>query len=213
MTHRPLIVEFAGLPGAGKTSAIDLLDRYFRREGWRVRIIMEGAQACPISQEHRLPFAAWAAHRMANLLLEETYAPRPVDLLLVDRGIFDAQVFLRLLHLESRITDEQSRTLLNYLRLPFWAGLTDLIFLLDISPAESLRRRSADTLTERPGPILNGRTLELLADCYEEAAAYHQHAALGPDLRRVSTADLAPRGVAEAILPVIQAALTAAASA
>jgi thymidylate kinase len=213
MTHRPLIIEFAGLPGAGKTSAIDLLDRYFRREGWRVRIVMEGAQACPISQEHRLPFAAWAAHRMANLLLEETYAPRPCDLLLIDRGIFDAQVFLRLLHAESLISDAQTQVLGDYLQLPFWAELIDLIFLLDISPAESLRRRAADSLTQRPGPILNDRTLQHLAQCYEEVTQRYMRETRHPDLRRVNTEGMTPRAVAEAARPVIQAALEAAAHA
>ena len=57
MTKRPLIVEFTGLPGAGQDPPPSTCwIATFAREGWHIWIIMEGAQACPISQEHRLLF-------------------------------------------------------------------------------------------------------------------------------------------------------------
>ena len=204
---RPVIVEFAGLPGAGKTSTVDLLDRYFRRAGWRARVIAEGAQSCPIGQEHRVPFAAWSAHRIANVLLEETFAPRPCDVLLIDRGLFDAEVFTRLLAREGLIADAQSAAMLAYLRLPFLAALTDLVLLYDLSPAESLRRRMADSLTQRRGPILNEDTLGLLAACYAEAA--RERAATSPPLRSLDAEHLSIRGLAERAAASIEALLAA----
>lgn len=207
---KPLVVEFAGMPGAGKTRTIDLLDHFFRREGYRVRVVSEGAQACPIGQEHRVAFAAWTAHRIANILLEETHAPRGYGLLLLDRGLFDAQAFIRLLALESKITEDEAHVMLTHFRLPFWAGLTDLVFLLDISPEESLRRHVADSLTTRPGPILNQATLGLLQSAYEDVARFCAGAEFTPTLRRLDAVRNAPRRLAELCLPVIAAALESA---
>jgi thymidylate kinase len=205
--RKPLIVEFAGMPGAGKTRTIELLDHFYRREGKSVRVITEGAQACPIGQEHRVAFAAWTAHRIVNVLLEEAYAPRCYDLLLLDRGLFDAQAFIQLLFLESKITENEMQTLLGHLRLSLWTGLTDLVLLLDVPPNESLRRHMSDSLTQRPGPILNEPTLVLLRSAYEDVAQFYGARRAGPVVQRLDASRDSPQRLAELCLPAITKAL------
>ena len=190
---RPVFVEFAGMPGAGKTTTIDILDHFFRREGKSVRVITEGAQACPIDQDCRVQFAAWTAHRLLNVLLEESYCTRGYDLMLIDRGLFDVQAFIRLLLLESKASEEQVTTMIDYLRLSQWSELTDVVFLFDIPARTALRRHAKNSLTQQPGPILNGSTLQLLQDCYDEIADQYRLSRPGVSVERFAAAKVVPR--------------------
>ncbi len=47
------VIEFAGMPKAGKTTAINIAESYLKKQKKNVRIIYEGARISPLSKEDR----------------------------------------------------------------------------------------------------------------------------------------------------------------
>lgn len=49
--RRPIIIEFSGSPKAGKTSCINSLRQFLKRNGFEVEVIQERASICPVSDK------------------------------------------------------------------------------------------------------------------------------------------------------------------
>jgi hypothetical protein len=126
---QPLIIEFAGMPNSGKTTTIDILEHYFCRKGYEVLVISETAGSCPLSKKSRVEFTSWIMHQTINSLLEQKFYNRLHDLVLIDRGIFDSQAFVRLMCKEINFPNDQAQLLVNYVGLPYWSKLTELVSL------------------------------------------------------------------------------------
>src|SRR5258708_38983879 len=80
-----LVVEFAGVPKAGKTSTLNHVYAFLRRCGFKCEVVVERASVCPIR--------VWTACTTLTQLLEKTQTPSrddDPDMLFLDRGIFDA---------------------------------------------------------------------------------------------------------------------------
>ena len=58
---RPIVIEFSGSPKAGKTSCINSLELFLKRNGYKVRIIQEKASECPVSDKQSPMFNIWTA--------------------------------------------------------------------------------------------------------------------------------------------------------
>src|SRR6266705_538189 len=107
--RRPIVLEFAGVPKAGKTSTIGALQAFLKRCGFRVEVVVERASVCPIRDKRHFNFNVWTACTTLSQLLEKTQLPgRPEDpdLLIIDRGLFDAICWLRMMKRLSRIRDQ-----------------------------------------------------------------------------------------------------------
>lgn len=48
VVKRPLIIEFSGLPKAGKTRTISILELFLKRNGFNVDVFIERASIAPI---------------------------------------------------------------------------------------------------------------------------------------------------------------------
>lgn len=96
---RPFIVEFDGMPSSGKTTIIRALDKYFRHNGWCVLPPQEGAQVIrhiPRSAspaQYNIRTALYGIQKIMDVSYTHTY-----DILLLDRGIFDASCWVEYLH-------------------------------------------------------------------------------------------------------------------
>ena len=58
---RPIVIEFSGSPKAGKTSCINSLDIFLKRNGFKVKIIQERASVCPVSDKQSPMFNLWTS--------------------------------------------------------------------------------------------------------------------------------------------------------
>src|SRR4051794_33039020 len=95
-----LVIEFAGVPKAGKTSTLNQVYAFLRRCGFKCEVVVERASVCPIKDKKHFNFNVWTACTTLSQLLEKTQTPpRPddPDILFLDRGVFDAMCWLRLL--------------------------------------------------------------------------------------------------------------------
>lgn len=89
--RRPIVIEFAGSPKSGKTSALNSLDIFLRRNGFRTKILTERASVCPIPNKFDPIFNVWTGCAALNQLMD-TLANNALklDVIIMDRGFFDA---------------------------------------------------------------------------------------------------------------------------
>jgi predicted ATPase len=92
--QRAFVIEFAGTPKAGKSTAVEAIRHFFSRQKFRVHVLAERAALCPIPMKGHLFFNTWCAASMLAELLANVETD--TDIIIVDRGIFDALVWLRL---------------------------------------------------------------------------------------------------------------------
>ncbi len=91
--RNPIVVEFAGVPKAGKTTTIAQIQAFLKRCGFKVEVVIERASICPIKDKKHVNFNIWTACTTLAQILEKTQTPpRPDDpqILILDRGIFDS---------------------------------------------------------------------------------------------------------------------------
>lgn len=158
---RPLIIEFCGSPKSGKSSAITSLGTFLKRNGFRVRVVKEYAADSPIEDKANWLFNVWTA--CSTIRHVATYIARPatdVDVVLLDRGIFDALCWLRWLSATNRIDEPTRSGVANFLRLERFRSAIDLVFIFTTSPEVSIDREYAHLLTSRYGTIMNPPVLE-----------------------------------------------------
>lgn len=153
---RPIVIEFSGSPKAGKTSCINSLEIFLKRNGFRVEIIHERASVCPVSNKLSPMFNIWTAcMSIAGMLgaLEKRFAT--CDVLILDRGIFDAFCWFDWLKKKNILDDEQKKSIETFLSMECFTKVIDIVFSFQVSPEKSIEREYASLLTDKPGSIMN----------------------------------------------------------
>src|SRR5438552_9668530 len=90
---RPLIVEFAGLPKSGKTTAVNSLSLFLRRNGIPNKVITELASISPIKNKEHPFFNVWTGCvTLVNIL--EQIQNKENYVIIVDRGIYDSIIWM-----------------------------------------------------------------------------------------------------------------------
>ncbi len=155
---RPFVMEFAGTPKSGKSTSVEALRHFFSRHGFRVHILAERAAVCPIPMKGHLFFNTWCATSMLAELLENV--DTETDIIVVDRGLFDALVWLTLQEGRGELTAEEARTIEAFVLLERWRTLIDLAVVMEVDAEEALARENSQHITRKGGSIMN---LEVLA--------------------------------------------------
>jgi predicted NUDIX family phosphoesterase len=164
---RPLIIEFSGSPKSGKTTAINVLTLFFRRNGFRVETFAERASVSPIVGKKGHPdFNIWVT--CASLLGMIESVEKSVDLFILDRGIFDGLVWNTLLARTGKITQEEADKIAAFFTLDRWTRLIDLVCIMKCKPSISLDREYAHQLTSKRGTIMSESTLAELNSAVDE---------------------------------------------
>jgi len=201
---RPFVIEFAGTPKSGKTSTVEAIRHFFTRQGFRVHLLSERAALSPIPMKGHLFFNTWCACTMLAELLDniETDA----DIIIVDRGLFDALVWLTLQKQRRELTDKEADTIEAFLLLERWRSLIDLVVVMNVSAEEAIRRENAQRISSKTGSIMNPDALTALSVSVKGAAEKY-----GPEFAasiEYDTTGQCPRGsatqLAERILDLLE---------
>ncbi len=164
--ERPLFIEFAGTPKAGKTTAVNCLRLFLRRNGFNVHVLSERASNCPIDKMDLVSFNTWT---MCSGLVQIMEAiAREYQIVILDRGIFDAMCWMHWLEMRGDITKLEKDKLQQFLLLDKWCPLIDIVFLMKSTPEIALRREYAYMLTRKRGRAMNQETLEQIGKAFEE---------------------------------------------
>lgn len=143
--RRPVVVEFAGVPKAGKTSTIAQVQGFFKRCGFRVKVVVERASVCPIKDKKLAIFNVWTACTTLAQVLENTQEPPRFDdpqILVLDRGLFDVVTWLRMADRLSRIRTTDRTVIEQFLLLSEWKSRITGVVVMTASPRDAMRREA-----------------------------------------------------------------------
>jgi predicted ATPase len=112
---KSLVIEFGGTPKAGKSTAIAALAKFLRRHKIPVRVVIERASVCPIRDKSQSFFNVWTACTSLAQMLAALDGEPGVTIL--DRGIFDALVWIHLHHHNGQLTNDEYRRIIDFLRI------------------------------------------------------------------------------------------------
>lgn len=158
--RRPIVIEFAGSPKSGKTSALNSLDIFLRRNGFRTRVLTERASVCPIPNKFDPIFNIWTGCAALNQLMD-TIANNSVnvDVIIMDRGFFDALCWFEWQRAEGLLRKDDYRRFTEFFLSPRFRMVVDLVLAFDASPETSIEREYRNLLTRREGSVMRKEVL------------------------------------------------------
>lgn len=166
--RRPIVIEFAGMPKAGKTTTLNAIHGFLKRCGFKVETVIERASVCPIRDKKHFNFNVWTACTSLTQILEKTQDPpsgSDPDILILDRGIFDALSWLSMMEKMGRLRKEERETIEKFLLLPDWRGRIAGVIVLKAA-AEDAMEREMMTL-----PVVGGGGSIMNADVIQQMLA------------------------------------------
>jgi predicted NUDIX family phosphoesterase len=168
---RAFVIEFAGTPKAGKTTSVEAIRHFFNRQGFRVHVLLERASVCPIPMKGHLFFNTWCASTMLAELIANI--DTETDLIIVDRGLFDALVWLTLQRERGELTGREAKAIEEFLLLDRWRSLIDLAVIMNVSAEEAIKRETSNRISSKPGSIMNIPVLKMLSDSLARTIALY----------------------------------------
>lgn len=158
--RRPIIIEFCGTPKSGKTTCINALNIFLKRNGFKTYLLAERASVCPITDKHNPRFNLWTVcAAIAETLYVCTEKNKELDVIILDRGIFDALCWFEWLYSEERLNKEDFISISNFLTKNSCIPTLDIVYIFDVNSEESMKREYANLLTNKNGSIMNKKTL------------------------------------------------------
>ncbi len=141
--RKPIVLEFAGVPKAGKTSTLNQLRSFLNRCGFRAEIIMERASVCPIRDKKHANFNVWTACTTLAQILEKTQVPPGAgdpDILILDRGIFDSICWITTMERLARISPADKESIERFLLINDWRNRLSAVFVMTAAPKDAIER-------------------------------------------------------------------------
>lgn len=168
--RKPIVIEFAGLPKAGKTSAITHIAGFLKRCGFRVRVVIERASVCPIRDKKLAAFNVWTACTTLAEILANTQEPPTAndpEILILDRGLFDALCWMKMMENLARLESPDRQTIENFLLLSEWSKRISAIILMLASKEDAMSREHGLLPVIANGSIMNETVLMKFRDTLE----------------------------------------------
>jgi predicted NUDIX family phosphoesterase len=170
--RRAFVLEVTGTPKAGKTTTLGLLHGFFKQAGYRVYTLRERASDCPIPMKGHFFFNAWTTCTMLSEVLA-TY-DTDVDLIILDRGFFDALIWLGLQVKRDQVSADESAVFTNFVLLERWRSLVDLTIVMTADPNAAMDREGKGVLLPRTGSLMNETSLTAFNEQVKETATLHR---------------------------------------
>lgn len=171
----PVVVEFAGVPKAGKSTTIGQVHSFLKRCGFRVEVVVEHASICPIRDKKHANFNVWTACATLSQILEKTQipsGPSDPDVLLLDRGLFDAVNWFAVMERLARIRRAERESIERFLLMDDWRKRITGVIVMTASPADSMERERGHLPVEGgSGSIMNDDVLHTMLETTRATAA------------------------------------------
>lgn len=180
--RRPLFIEFCGSPKSGKSTTINSLSMFFRRNGLKTAVLTERAGVCPIQNKTHPNFNIWTlCSVIADMLEKMEHGKEKIDIIIADRGIFDALCWFNWLNTNPSdknpyLSNENFKELTTFINSDIWKRNIDLIYVFIVDYKTSIEREYSALLTEKRGSIMNEDVLKTYNASIEQVVAkYSQY--------------------------------------
>lgn len=177
---RDIVIEFAGMPKSGKTTVLDIIAHYLRRQSLPVSEFHGGGRYAPISKKDLPRLNVYLACEAIRYVLAADQLHREPRIHLMDRGIVDRMIFTVALNSIGQLSGEQCDKMIGLLALPEIVERIDNAFIFVTDAEKSLEREAKNKLSTHGGRIMNNDRLIALrtaVDLWKES-----------DIRRPPTA-------------------------
>ena len=175
--RKPLVIEFSGVPKAGKTTTLSNVQTFLKRCGFRTDVVVERASVCPIRDKKHANFNVWTACTTLAQVLEKTQnPPRSGDpqILFLDRGIFDSICWMTMMERISRVRQQERRKIQDFLLIDDWRKRISAVFVMLASPQDSMKREQGVLPVKgSTGSIMNADVLKQLREINESCIEEH----------------------------------------
>lgn len=168
--RKPIVIEFCGSPKSGKSSCINSLSLFLRRNRFKVKVLTERASICPITNKFDSNFNIWTACSAITELAEVLSSNIKYDIIILDRGIFDALCWFNWLLNDKKLYPGDFESLEAFLVMNKWRTVIDLIYVFTAEPEISMNREYASLLTRKTGSIMCFEVLNSYRACIEDAS-------------------------------------------
>ena len=166
--RKPLVIEFAGVPKAGKTTTLTHVQTFLKRCGFRTDVVVERASVCPVRDKKHANFNVWTACTTLAQILEKTQnPPKPDDpqILFLDRGLFDSICWMTMMEKISRIRQEERDLIRRFLTIDDWRKRITAVFVMLASPSDAMKREQGLLpVKDTGGSIMNKETLNQIRE-------------------------------------------------
>ena len=166
--RKPLVIEFAGVPKAGKTTTLTNVSTFLKRCGFRTAVVVERASVCPIQDKKHATFNIWTACTTLAQILEKTQTPPRSDdpqILFLDRGLFDSICWITMMERISRIRPEERELIQKFLMIDNWRKRISAVFVMLASPRDAMEREQGVLPVKGTGgSIMNPEVLGQIKD-------------------------------------------------
>ena len=177
--RRPILIEFCGSPKAGKTTTINSLNIFLKRNGFTTKVLSERADICPVPKKTHPFFNIWTLCSAVAEIVTYLYGDsKEVDIIVADRGIFDALCWFEWLSTndssEHPYLDHESFQILeNFATMKMWQKRIDIIYVFQVPPETSIEREYATLLTDKKGSIMNESVLATYNEAIDNVIRKH----------------------------------------
>ena len=162
------MIEFAGVPRAGKTTTLTHVQTFLKRCGFRTDVVVERASVCPVRDKKHANFNVWTACTTLAQILEKTQnPPKPDDpqILFLDRGLFDSICWMTMMEQISRIRQEERDLIRRFLTIDDWRKRITAVFVMLASPSDAMKREQGLLpVQDASGSIMNKETLSQIRE-------------------------------------------------
>lgn len=193
---RPFFVEFTGSPSSGKTTTITEFDKFFRRMGFRVWRPQEGAEVIRHIGRDTPRYNLRTGLYALSLLLDLSHGHQ-YDLVIFDRAIYDAYVWMMYWAEKEKLAPDEVELFQRFFLSRFWKDGVDAAYFMVCDPEEAMRREMRIALSEKMGETSNPQTIEKLVGRFRRAyeVLHPDH----PNLFLFDTTHLAEQTMVETI--------------
>lgn len=165
---RPFFLEFAGSPSAGKTTTITELDKFLRRQGFRVWRPQEGAEVIR-HIERTTPLYNIRTGIYALTLLIDNSVGHLYDVVIFDRCIFDAYCWMEYWQEKGKLSWIEKKLIQQSFLFRLWQDKIDAAYFMVCEPEEALERELRIALSQKLGETTNPATIKTLVERYKSA--------------------------------------------
>ncbi|HWO17847.1 MAG TPA: hypothetical protein VNO30_03700 [Kofleriaceae bacterium] len=202
--RRAFVIELTGTPKAGKSTSVVALQTFFKEAGYQVHLLKERAADCPLPMKGHFFFNAWTTATMLAEVLE-THETN-VDLLILDRGFFDALVWLELQARRDQVTPDEKRVFSEFVLLERWRSLVDVTVVMKVSADKALEREHQNQIVHRVGSMMNPQALGEFNDALAHVAREYSDCFSLIQIDTTNAAGAVPTSIdlLEALLPRLE---------